>query len=182
MPGLVAPHPHYQRSFLAAVAEYPPEEVREAGLVLFDATDLHPGERFTATELADAAVFAAYCSRLTELDDPAAVPPLMVPATILWWVDGNEYLGRISIRHQLTPFLLEQAGHIGYGVRPSARRRGHATAMLAAVLPRAAALGIDPVLVTCDDTNIASRKVIEAAGGVFDDQRGIKLRYWVPTT
>ncbi len=182
MPDLVAPHPRYRRSFLAAVAEYPPAEAREAGLVLFDATNHHPGERFSAIELADRDVFAAYCRRLNELDDPAAVPPLMVPSTILWWLEGDEYLGRISIRHQLTPFLLEQGGHIGYGVRPSARRRGHATAMLAAVLPHAAALGIDPVLVTCDDTNIASRKVIEAAGGELEDQRGVKLRYWVPTT
>jgi predicted acetyltransferase len=51
-----------------------------------------------------------------------------VPATELWWVDGDEFLGRIGIRHRLTPFLLEAGGHIGYDVRPSARRRGHATA------------------------------------------------------
>jgi predicted acetyltransferase len=73
-------------------------------------------------------------------------------------------------------------GHIGYDVRPSARQRGHATAMLAAALPVARGLGIDRVLVTCDDDNIASRKVIEASGGVLEDQRGDKLRYWVPTS
>ena len=53
--------------------------------------------------------------------------------------------------------------------------------MLAAALPVAAALSIDPALVTCDDTNVASRKVIEANGGVLEDQRGVKLRYWIPT-
>ena len=54
--------------------------------------------------------------------------------------------------------------------------------MLAQALPLAAKLGIDPVLVTCDDDNTASRKVIEANGGVFEDQRGVKLRYWIPTS
>ena len=54
--------------------------------------------------------------------------------------------------------------------------------MLAAALPVAHGLGIDPALVTCDDTNLASRKVIEANGGVYESQRGQKLRYWVPTS
>jgi predicted acetyltransferase len=62
--------------------------------------------------------------------------------------------------------------------RPSARERGHATAMLAAALPVARGLGIGHALVTCDDDNLASRKVIEANGGVLEDQRAVKLRYW----
>ena len=53
--------------------------------------------------------------------------------------------------------------------------------MLRAVLPYAADLGLEQVLVTCDDTNEGSRRVIEAAGGVLEDQRGVKLRYWLPT-
>ena len=71
-----------------------------------------------------------------------------VPSTTLWWVDGTEYLGRIAIRH--TARLRDVGGHIGYDIRPSARRRGHATAMLTAALPAARLLGIDPALVTCD--------------------------------
>ncbi|MEO5663968.1 MAG: GNAT family N-acetyltransferase, partial [Nocardioides sp.] len=96
-------------------------------------------------------------------------------------VDGDDYLGRISCRHELTDWLAEYGGHVGYEVRPSARRQGHATTMLRAVLPHVHALGIDPALLTCDDTNVASRKVIEAAGGVFEDQRLNKLRFWLPT-
>ncbi len=106
-------------------------------------------------------------------------PEGYVPATTLWWVDGTEYLGRVSIRHRLNPRLLEVSGHIGYDVRPSARRRGHATAMLRAALPVAAALGIDPVLVTCDAGNIGSLKVIEANGGKLENRRGTKLRFWI---
>jgi predicted acetyltransferase len=104
-----------------------------------------------------------------------------VPCTTYWWVDGDDYLGRINLRHRLNERLREIGGHIGYDIRPSARRRGHATAMLAAALPRAAALGIDKALLTCDADNLASRKVIERNGGVLEDERDGKLRFWVPT-
>ena len=105
-------------------------------------------------------------------DEDAPRPVGHVPSTTLWWVDGGAYLGRLAIRHRLTPHLLEYGGHIGYDVRPTARRRGHATAMLAAALPVANRLGIDRALVTCDTTNVASRRVIEANGGVLEDERG----------
>ena len=105
----------------------------------------------------------------------------IVPHTTWWWVDGEDYLGRISVRHRLTQFLRDVGGHVGYYVRPSRRRRGHATAMLRAVLPYAADLGLEQVLVTCDDSNEGSRRAIEAAGGAFEDQRGAKLRYWLTT-
>ena len=54
--------------------------------------------------------------------------------------------------------------------------------MLKAALPWALGLGIDPALVTCDEDNAGSVGVIEAAGGVLEDVRGIKRRYWVPTS
>jgi predicted acetyltransferase len=118
---------------------------------------------------------------LEQADEDAPRPAHLVPCTTWWWVDGREYLGRIALRHRLSEHLREVGGHIGYDVRPSARGRGHATAMLAAVLPRAAAIGIDPALVTCDVDNVASRRVIEHAGGELEDERHGKLRYWVPT-
>ena len=126
--------------------------------------------------------FAAYVGWLrSQALEESPRPEGFVPSTTLWWVQDDDYLGRVAIRHRLTPPLLEGGGHIGYDVRPSARRRGHATAMLRAVLPVARGLGIESALVTCDVTNIPSRKVIEANGGVFEDQRGEKLRFWVPT-
>lgn len=185
MPELVDPDPRYQWSFLESVVETlaAGEEERWTGLMTIPAIGDSEGESFTLEELADPSRFSTYTTRLKSLADPATpLPPGIVSATQLWWVDGEEYLGRLSIRHSLTPWLLEFGGHIGYSVRPAARRRGHATAMLAAALPVANRLGIDPVLVTCDDTNVASRRVIEANGGVFEDQRGEKLRYWIPTS
>jgi predicted acetyltransferase len=125
--------------------------------------------------------FAAY---LDELRAEAVRPRRagFVCSTTWWWVEGDEFVGRIVVRHELTPHLLEVGGHIGYDVRRSRRREGHATAMLAAVLPEAADLGIERALVTCDHDNVGSRRVIEANGGVLEDQRGQKLRFWITTT
>ena len=110
-----------------------------------------------------------------------ALPEGWVPCTTLWYVEGDDYLGRIAVRHGLTDWLLQYGGHVGYDVRPTARRRGHATAMLRDALPVSRALGLESLLITCDVDNIASRKVIEACGGALEDERGGKLRFWVPT-
>jgi len=184
MPELVAPDVRYQLSLLAAVEEFlAAGEERFAGLMTIPPVGDFGGESVTVEELHDPGRFAAYTTRLRQLADRhTELPDGIVASTQLWWVDGAEFLGRLSIRHSLTPWLLEFGGHIGYGVRPSARRRGHGTAMLEAALPVASRLGIDPVLLTCDATNLASRRVIEAGGGVLEDQRGEKLRFWVPTS
>ncbi|MBA3265095.1 MAG: GNAT family N-acetyltransferase [Nocardioidaceae bacterium] len=186
MPRLTPPDVRFHRSFLEAVAEFIAEGgegPRFAGLGVLAAVGSFPGEVFTADELRQVSTFSAYVERLHEVGLPeTSLPPGIVPSTTLWWAQGEEYLGRLSIRHRLTPWLLDFGGHIGYAVRPSARGRGHATAMLAAALPQVAAMGIDSVLVTCDATNLASRSVIEANGGVLEDQRAEKLRYWLATT
>lgn len=130
----------------------------------------------------DRSAFAEYTTtlRAAALDETPR-PAGFVACTTLWWVEGDEYLGRLAIRHRLTQHLLDFGGHIGYDVRPSARRRGHATAMLATALPIARDLGIGSALVTCDADNIGSRRTIEKNGGVLEDERGGKLRFWVPT-
>jgi predicted acetyltransferase len=179
MPSFTSPHPRYQQSFLACVQEIldAGEDERWTGLTVIG------DETHTARELADPVAFAAFTQRLRDLALPETTRPEgFVSMTALWWVEGDEYLGRLSVRHELNDFLRELGGHIGYVVRPSARRRGHAGAMLAAARPIARDLGIDPALVTCDDTNAASRRVIESTGGVFEDQREDKLRFWVPTS
>ena len=184
MPELIPPDVRCHQSFLAAVQEIRTvgEVDGNAGLWIIPQVGSVNQEAVTPKELADAARFASYVARLRSLADPKTpLPNGIVHSTHLWWVVGDEYLGRLSIRHSLTPWLRDFGGHIGYVVRPSARRKGHATAMLAASLPYARRLGIQHALVTCDDTNIPSRKVIEACGGVFDDQRGEKLRYWLRT-
>jgi predicted acetyltransferase len=117
--------------------------------------------------------------RADELEETPR-PAHFVPTTHLWWVDGEKFLGRLTIRHRLAPEPAgSRNGHIGYEVRPSARRQGHATAMLGAALPWARRLGLESVLLTCDDNNEASRRTIEHNGGVPDKPIGEKLRYWI---
>jgi predicted acetyltransferase len=178
MPALVAPDARFRRSFAAAMEEFRlegrggPDDRSIIGRHLRDHRDA-----WLEVHAFPAFVTAIRADRLEDTPRPDG----FVPATELWWVDGEEFLGRTSIRHRLTPALLEIGGHIGYDVRPSARRRGHATAMLRAALVVARNLGIDPALVTCDLDNVGSRTVIERNGGVLEDQRAGKLRFWVPT-
>jgi predicted acetyltransferase len=81
--------------------------------------------------------------------------------------------------------LLNIGGNITYEIRPSERRKGYGKKMLELALIEAKERGLDKVLITCDEDNIASKKIIEANGGVQDTpffkegMRATKLRYWV---
>ncbi len=178
---LVDPHVRFHRSFLAAVEEFVAAgEDRYAGLPVFGWGGV-PGDEFPREAVVDPAGFATMVRVLVEARKPFAPRPQgYVPWTELWMADGDEYLGRITLRHELTDALFTWGGHIGYAVRPSARRRGHASAAVRGMLAVAWRRGIDPVLITCDLDNVASRRVIEDAGGVFEDVREGKRRYWVP--
>jgi predicted acetyltransferase len=92
------------------------------------------------------------------------------PETLLWYVEGDEFLGSVSVRHALTPTLEKWGGHIGYAVRPSARGRGYACAMLAGMLEHCRAnLPLERVMLTVNTNNPASIRVIEKNGGVLAD-------------
>jgi GNAT superfamily N-acetyltransferase len=123
-----------------------------------------------------------YLARLTGGPLPAPPEGGYVPQTVLWWVQDGEFLGRVNVRHYLTEGLLRKGGNLGYEVRPSARRRGHATAMLAAALPVAADLGIELAHVDCALDNVASRRVIEKNGGRLDREEHGNLYFLVPTS
>lgn len=89
----------------------------------------------------------------------------------------------IDIRHRLNEYLLQFGGNIGYSVRPSQRRKGYATEMLALALEECRKLGLDRALVTCDKTNIGSAKTIQKNGGVLENEvlegDRITQRYWI---
>lgn len=176
MPELASPSVAFHASYLGAFAEFG-EEGGSGG----DSMLAREVREFGGTWESEEG-FSAFVQQLhADAEESTKRATYLVPSTTWWWVDGTEYLGRISLRHRLTERLLEVGGHIGYDIRPSARRRGHATAMLKAVLPLTHELGIDPALLTCDTDNVASRNVIEANGGVLEDERSGKLRFWVPT-
>ena len=98
-------------------------------------------------------------------------------------IDRDIYVGAVNIRHCLNDSLLFTGGHIGDGIRPSERRKGYGTAMLALALDECKKLGIDKVLMTCDKDNIGSAKAIQKNGGVkeneVEEDGVIEERYWI---
>lgn len=106
-----------------------------------------------------------------------------VPATFYLFMENEEIIGAVHIRHFLNDYLLFVGGHIGYGIRPSKRGKGKAREMLKLACIAARELGIDDILVTADDDNPASYKTIESCGGMKEnavlDQGHYVYRYWI---
>ena len=177
MPELIPPDARLRHSFALALREFQDEGRGRGDDHSAIGRYLDEGAHELDEEAFERFVDAVLAERFEETPRPEGY----VPDTELWWVEGDEFLGRIGIRHRLTPMLLEMGGHIGYDVRPTARRRGHATEMLRRALVIAHAIGIDPALISCDVDNVGSRTVIERNGGKFEDERSGKLRFWVPT-
>ena len=116
--------------------------------------------------------FAAWVGRVRSL-----------PAAQTWWiVEGDAVQGGMALRTTTNAKVL-RLGHVGYGIRPSARRRGIATWALGALLPHARAAGMTRLLLVCLDDNVGSIKTIERHGGVVehvvDDGNGLVRRYWI---
>ena len=93
--------------------------------------------------------------------------------------DVGRALGFLNLRLRLTNFLLEAGGHIGYSIRPSERCKGYAKETLRQGLQVAKEKNIKRALVTCSVNNPASRAVIIANGGIFEDARNGVERYWI---
>ena len=149
---LVPPSPAFRESYLEALAEYHAE-----------------GERPSTSDLIESRGFDAFVVELHALSDLVNAPPGYVPRTTWWLVDGDRYPGRLAIRHDLNDALRVWGGHISYDIRPSERGKGLGTRELALGLVKARTLGLQRVLVMCDDTNLRSARVIEANGGVLED-------------
>jgi predicted acetyltransferase len=173
MTALALPDVRLNRAWAAAL--------RDFGEAFPHGSGLDPADPPALTEAGCAAFAAGLRARATA----AQVPPGRVPCTYFWVVDPTvedpEHLvvGFLAVRHALNDRLREEGGHIGYSVRPAARRRGHASRALALGLRHAAGLGLDRVLLTCDEDNLGSRRTIEGAGGVLDDARDGSRWYWI---
>jgi len=108
-----------------------------------------------------------------------------VPGSTFWLVnDKRRILGAVNIRHRLNDELFNRGGHIGYGIRPTERRKGFATRLLSLSLEKAKEIGIKNVLVVCDSDNIGSAKTIMNNCGIpdsdFIEENGnIIKRFWI---
>jgi predicted acetyltransferase len=167
---------------------YPTVDLRDSWLAARDEWGRgaqQPGSGLRPDDQVDTdAGFSAWVRRLANERDTALAPAEgRVHADYWWIVEDQTYLGAITLRHALNAFLLRAGGHVGYGLRPSARGRGLAAWALRSILPRAQQLGLARVLVTCEDANVASARTIEKAGGVLEDIRqtelGVTRRYWI---
>ncbi len=150
---LVKPGPEYEAEYRALLAEYQ-----------VSGEDCHAGKLLKA--LGDD--FAAFLYRLKDEERRFGLPPGIVPQTTFWLIrNGATILGESRIRHRLTPLLECEGGHIGYAIRPSERRKGYGTCILALTLEKARTMGLKRVLLTCETENIGSAKIIRFNGGIF---------------
>ncbi|MFE9324137.1 GNAT family N-acetyltransferase [Nocardia sp. NPDC052278] len=137
-----------------------------------------------ALGLAPDMTWSHYLSALDDQQRGLNLPDGIVAATYLVAVAHEQVVGRASIRHTLNDSLRRRGGHIGYGVLAPYRRRGYGTAILRHSLTIADALGIDRALITCDENNLGSRRIIESCGGVLESVEPcadgtLIRRYWI---
>lgn len=180
---LVPPSVSRHAAFVDCLADY-------AGTAMDGSSIADP----TAPPVSDGEFIDFVTARLAEEDPSTELEEPWVHCTSRWIVAadgegegssadedraGAEILGVLAIRHRLNTYLFDQRGHIGYSVRPSARRRGIASTALELGRIEARDLGIDPVLITCDEDNVASRRTIEKAGGHYENSVEGKRRYWI---
>lgn len=126
--------------------------------------------------------FSAFVGKLHNHEKGIDLPKKWVPCTTFWLINGNKFIGRVSVRHRLP--IIKESGHIGYEIRVNERKRGYGNKILAMVLPKAYKLGLKKVLIICNEENIGSRKIIENNGGILKNKimgklGKIRLRYWI---
>jgi predicted acetyltransferase len=158
VPHLIAPTPRLHATWLDSHEEWGPG-LHEDGFGLAG-TD----------EVCSPAGFAAWVARVT-------LEAERTRSAYRWIVEGDRVLGGIVLRHGPADFV-EWAGHIGYGVRPSARGAGLATWALGLMLDEARAAGLDRVLLVCKTDNAGSARTIERNGGVLEEAGPLR-RYWI---
>ena len=130
-----------------------------------------------------------YIAKCRNYEKKETLPEGRVIATQFLFIrkSDSKIVGMIQVRHYFNEYLEKYSGHIGYSVRPSERKKGYAKTMLKMALPFCKSIGLDEVLITCNDNNVGSEKTILANGGVYEStiyepDEGVNLkRFWVKT-
>lgn len=171
MPEVIAPTVRLHAAWLDAHTEWGPG-LHEDGFGLA-ATD----------EVESIEGFAAWISRLEAQSDPVKTRDSGKHRCVYRWiVENDRVLGGVALRYGDDDYV-SWAGHIGYGITPSARRQRLGTWVLSQVLDEARSIGLHRVLLVCEEDNVASVKTIERCGGVFErtaeTEFGAMRRYWI---
>ncbi len=146
---LIVPNEKYLESYKEAYDEYITNNVKSYG--------------FTEPSLDILDKFEKYKKGID-------LKPGRVPSSYFWLVDEKSFIGEVSIRHYLTEELNKRGGNIGYGIRLSRQKQGFGTLILKLALVKAIELGLEKALITCDDDNYGSIKVIENNGGILENK------------
>ena len=126
-----------------------------------------------------------WLQHVKDLENKETIPACNVPSTLFLTIDikNNELIGMIDIRHYLNQNLMSYGGHIGYSIKPSKRRLGYGTKQLSLALEECKKMNINEVLITCDEFNIGSKKIILNNNGIFHSKIKNKdediERYWI---
>ena len=165
---LIVPNKEYLQSYIEAYNEYADNSV----------------STYSFTDTSSCDIFEKFDRYRNERD----LPPDRVGEDKYWLVDDEKrvFIGEIAIRHRLNDALAKRGGHIGYAVRYGEWGRGYGTKMLGLALEKAKEMHISPVLITCNDDNIASARVVEKNGFVLKDriitsidgEDRLTRRYW----
>ena len=139
--------------------------------------------RYQIENIEDPDVFNEYVATKRNDAQGIQLKPGRVPSSTFWMMEEDTIYGVSRLRHFLTDSLLLEAGHIGYDIPPSHRRKGYGTQLLKLTLEKARDMGLEQVLVTCDNDNIGSQRIIINNGGVLENEvehaGKIVCRYWI---
>jgi predicted acetyltransferase len=123
--------------------------------------------------------FTEYLDKNIDFSESIGLDEKYVPQTIYWLIVNEKPVGFGKLRHYLNDSLRIKGGHIGYSIRPSERINGYGNLILKEILKEAQKMNINEVLLTCDDNNIPSRKVIEKNNGVLESMENGECKYWI---
>jgi predicted acetyltransferase len=149
---LVSPSLEYKNSFLKGLKELMPESPAPESL------------QWTIDN------FEKYLNSFTNVKDGGNVSMGKVPYSEYWLIDKNEYVGTIIIRHEPSGRYENIKSHVYFHIIPSKRTRGYGSKALELGLKKAEEIGLKELIITCDESNIASQKIIEKNGGILTEQ------------
>lgn len=162
------------------------KEIEEMALEFLNANDEYPFEGVSDLKKVLEKSFEEYYNNLETNKHIDEINPNWANQTTYVLADENNHIyGLANLRHELKGKLIEIGGHVGYGIRPSERKKGYATIQLGMLLEKINELGIEQALITCRENNIGSKKTMEKFIGHSDTlvpsmHEGImEYRYWI---